>query len=137
MPRGACPTCAGTYTDVLEHIRKKHPKVAYTDLELQPLGLCACPDCGTACTSAHGISTHRAKVHGIAGTSRVSTMPRAKPEGVKGPLSSPVTPSPPPPRPLPPYPRIRGRRSYRLYLTRLSGRVRRRRRLASYAARTI
>lgn len=71
--------------------------MAYTDLELQPLGLCACPDCGTACTSAHGISTHRAKVHGIAGTSRVSTMPRAKPEGVKGPLSSPVTPSPPPP----------------------------------------
>ena len=71
-----CPSCKGKYTDILEHIRKKHPTDAYTALQLQPLGLTPCPICATACKGTHGAKTHSAKVHGVVGNSKTSTLPR-------------------------------------------------------------
>ena len=65
-----CPACLGLYANCLDH-------TAFTALQLQPLGLLPCPDCGTACRSDHGIRTHRQKAHGIEGLSRSSTRPRA------------------------------------------------------------
>lgn len=76
MP-SVCPTCQGAYSDILEHIRKKHPLEAYSDLQLQPLGLTRCPICSTACKGILGVQTHLAKAHKVAGASRVSTLPRA------------------------------------------------------------
>ena len=72
----SCPTCQNKYADPLDHIRKKHPQESYTPLQLQAIGLVACPICGTACSSEHGVKTHSAKIHGTRGTSRVSTLPR-------------------------------------------------------------
>ena len=76
MAQFECPTCTNEYVDILDHIRKKHPTEAYTELQLQPLGLTPCPHCKTACKGAHGIKTHSAKIHGTIGSSRVSTLPR-------------------------------------------------------------
>jgi hypothetical protein len=78
MPILRCPSCKELYADILEHIRKKHPSEAYTDLQLQPLGLTSCPICATACRGTHGVKTHSAKIHGTIGTSSISTLPRAR-----------------------------------------------------------
>ncbi|EEU33888.1 uncharacterized protein NECHADRAFT_88811 [Fusarium vanettenii 77-13-4] len=78
MPSQRCPTCKGSYRDLLEHIRKKHPAETYTDRQLQPLGLVSCPYCGTACRGSHGIKTHSAKIHGIEGQAHISTLPRPR-----------------------------------------------------------
>ncbi|EEU33341.1 uncharacterized protein NECHADRAFT_88874 [Fusarium vanettenii 77-13-4] len=75
MPSQRCPTCKGSYRDLLEHIRKKHPAETYTDRQLQPLGLVSCPYCGTACRGSHGIKTHSAKIHGIEGRKRLARTP--------------------------------------------------------------
>jgi uncharacterized C2H2 Zn-finger protein len=82
----ACPSCNGLYKDILDHIRKKHPADQYTDQQLLPLGLVACPTCQTACRGQHGIHTHQAKIHGIQGNSRISTLPRPQ-------LATPTNPS--------------------------------------------
>ncbi len=74
----ACPACGSRYADMLDHIRKQHPFVEFTDLQLQPIGLISCPICHTACRSQHGVRTHQAKVHGIQGTSNISTLPRTR-----------------------------------------------------------
>ncbi|KAK0125741.1 hypothetical protein ONS95_007375 [Cadophora gregata] len=71
-----CPACKNEYIDILDHIRKKHPTDSFTELQLQPIGLVPCPTCATACKGAHGIKTHSAKIHGITGSSRVSTQHR-------------------------------------------------------------
>jgi hypothetical protein len=113
MPVQVCPTCQGGYRDLLEHIRKKHPTEPYTKQQLQPLGLACCPICYTACQGTHGVKTHCAKIHGIKGTARVSTQPRARDRRSSGPqspirdLSSP--PSSPSPAPRSPV----GPRAYR------------------------
>jgi hypothetical protein len=78
MASYSCPTCDGSYKDILEHIRKKHPTEAYTDQQLQPLNLARCPHCSTACQGALGIKAHSAKIHGIRGTSNISTLPRIR-----------------------------------------------------------
>jgi hypothetical protein len=84
-----CPTCTNEYVDILDHIRKKHPTEPYTALELQPLGLTPCPICSTACKGEHGIKTHSAKIHGTIGSSRVSTLPRARIQAPQSPLLPP------------------------------------------------
>ncbi|KAH9203081.1 hypothetical protein DL95DRAFT_322113 [Leptodontidium sp. 2 PMI_412] len=71
-----CPTCKNNYSDILDHIRKKHPTDTYTTLQLQPIGLTPCPTCATACKGAHGVKTHSAKIHGITGNSKISTQHR-------------------------------------------------------------
>ena len=101
-----CPTCAGTYQDPLDHLRKKHPTTAYTALQLQPLGLTPCPICGIACKGAHGIKTHSAKIHGTLGASRIPALRARDPPGDSpGPTRSwtfsPDLP-PPPQRPWAP-----------------------------------
>jgi hypothetical protein len=73
---GPCPSCFTVYKDILDHIRKKHPTDQYTVLQLQPFGLLPCPTCFTACKGTHGIRTHQAKIHGISGTSTLSTPTR-------------------------------------------------------------
>lgn len=78
MPSQVCPTCQGGYSDLLEHIRKKHPAETYTNQQLQPLGLVSCPHCATACRGLHGIRTHSAKIHGIEGKSHISTLLRPR-----------------------------------------------------------
>lgn len=78
MPSQACPSCSGCYRDMLDHIRKKHPSEPFTALQLQPFGLVDCPTCHTACKGTHGIRVHQSRVHGIEGTSRVSTLPRLR-----------------------------------------------------------
>ncbi|XMA10241.1 hypothetical protein WAI453_003032 [Rhynchosporium graminicola] len=76
-----CPTCQNEYSDILDHIRKKHATEAYSALQLQPIGLTPCPICSTACRGAHGVKTHSAKVHGIIGNSKVSTQHRIHTSG--------------------------------------------------------
>ncbi|KAH9210658.1 hypothetical protein DL95DRAFT_465671 [Leptodontidium sp. 2 PMI_412] len=71
-----CPTCKNNYSDILDHIRKKHPTDTYTTLQLQPIGLTPCPTCAIACKGAHGVKTHSAKIHGITGNSKISTQHR-------------------------------------------------------------
>ncbi|KAJ0137263.1 M-phase inducer phosphatase [Fusarium oxysporum f. sp. albedinis] len=78
MASYSCPTCDGSYKDILEHICKKHPTEAYTDQQLQPLNLARCPHCLTACQGAQGIKAHSTKIHGIKGTSNISTLPRIR-----------------------------------------------------------
>ncbi|KAH7183893.1 hypothetical protein BKA60DRAFT_670557 [Fusarium oxysporum] len=78
MASYSCPTCDGSYKDILEHICKKHPTEAYTDQQLQPLNLARCPHCSTACQGAQGIKAHSAKIHRIKGTSNISTLPRIR-----------------------------------------------------------
>ncbi|TXB98911.1 hypothetical protein FocTR4_00012312 [Fusarium oxysporum f. sp. cubense] len=78
MPSQVCPTCQGGYNNLLEHIRKKHPAKTYTNQQLQPLGLVSCPYCATACRGLHGIRTHSAKIHGIEGRAKMSTLPRPR-----------------------------------------------------------
>lgn len=78
MAPPGCPSCEGVYKDMLEHIRKRHPQAIYTDLQLQPFGLVSCPICYTACRGAHGVKTHGAKIHGLVGTSNISTLPRPR-----------------------------------------------------------
>ncbi|XMA18830.1 hypothetical protein WAI453_011621 [Rhynchosporium graminicola] len=76
-----CPICQNEYSDILDHIRKKHATEAYSALQLQPIGLTPCPICSTACRGAHGVKTHSAKVHGIIGNSKVSTQHRIHTSG--------------------------------------------------------
>ncbi|XMA16790.1 hypothetical protein WAI453_009581 [Rhynchosporium graminicola] len=83
-----CPTCRNEYSDILDHIRKKHATEAYSALQLQPIGLTPCPICSTACRGAHGVKTHSAKVHGIIGNSKVSTQHRIH---TTGPLIAPTS----------------------------------------------
>ncbi|XMA12782.1 hypothetical protein WAI453_005573 [Rhynchosporium graminicola] len=83
-----CPTCQNEYSDILDHIRKKHATEAYSALQLQPIGLTPCPICSTACRGAHGVKTHSAKVHGIIGNSKVSTQHRIH---TTGPLIAPTS----------------------------------------------
>ncbi|KAJ3496972.1 hypothetical protein NLG97_g2259 [Lecanicillium saksenae] len=73
-----CPTCKRPYADILDHIRKRHAQEAYTDLQLQPIGLNSCPICHTACRGQQGINTHIAKIHNIPGASRTSTQARER-----------------------------------------------------------
>src|SRR5687767_11746013 len=73
MATHQCPSCKASYKDILDHIRKKHPTTPFTTLQLQPVGLVPCPECGTACRSAHGAAAHMAKIHGITGAHRIST----------------------------------------------------------------
>ena len=103
-----CPSCGLSYKDMLEHIRKKHPFDAYSDLQLQPFGLVSCPTCRTACRGAHGIKTHSAKVHGLAGASAISTLPRAASATTSTANSGSIAPHTPRPsqQPRPPDPRI-------------------------------
>ncbi|XMA08904.1 hypothetical protein WAI453_001695 [Rhynchosporium graminicola] len=76
-----CPICQNEYSDILDHIRKKHATEAYSALQLQPIGLTPCPICSTAYRGAHGVKTHSAKVHGIIGNSKVSTQHRIHTSG--------------------------------------------------------
>lgn len=83
---------------MLEHIRKKHPYHHYTDLQLLPFGLVACPTCKTACRGAHGVKTHQAKIHGIKGSSNISTLPRIRAPKSEEPEAAEIVVA------LPPYP---------------------------------
>ena len=104
MPLQACPTCKGSYRDLLEHIRKKHPSKAYTNRQLQLLGLVSCPIYYTACLGTYGIKTHSAKIHGVKGTAHTSTQPRVRTivasrasSPAKDPSSPPYSPPSSPP----------------------------------------
>jgi hypothetical protein len=88
-----CPTCPGSYADPLDHIRKKHPNEAYTALQLQPLGLEPCPHCGTACKGSLGVKAHSAKIHGVQGSSRTSTLPRTRSQPTQPPRATTFSPT--------------------------------------------
>lgn len=85
-----CPTCSNSYVDLLDHIRKKHTYESYTSLQLQPVGLAPCPDCGTACKGSLGIKAHQAKIHNIPGANRVSTQHRHYTNATQNEDNSPI-----------------------------------------------
>jgi hypothetical protein len=98
MAPGTYPSYGDRYADILDHIRKKHPSERYTALNLQPLGLTPYPIYGTAYKGDLGVKTYSAKIHGVSGASRVSTLPRVRTGPAvnppRAPTFSPAIPAP-------------------------------------------
>lgn len=91
MARVDCPLCAGSYANILEHLKRTHTGRRLTTAQLQLTGLTGCP-CGALAVSLAGIRTHQGKSR-CAGWARAQSVaaPSSAPSSLAVPVGGPTT----------------------------------------------
>ncbi|TPX46549.1 hypothetical protein SeMB42_g02212 [Synchytrium endobioticum] len=94
---GVCIVCNKEYTRLADHFKNRHGDQVIPATTLAKMGLIPCDRCGKACSSIHGIRTHKAAS---------KCVERSSPTATSSPIatssSSSATPSPPPTYTAPP-----------------------------------